>query len=833
MRPRKMRALAWAAGISLLAGNFTGSLAAGGLQVRVHAEEIPAETEEMQVEEAPAEDTVSEKAPAEDTVVEEAPAEDAVPEKAQEDAVLEEEISDTPAPPVSEEAAQVIEEIPEDAVSEEAQAEDAVSEEAQPEDSVPEEVQLENMVSEDTVQGVEISDTTAITVSEEEAPAIEEIPEDVVSEEAQPEDSASEEAPAEDAVSEEAPAEDAVSEEAPAEDTVSEEMQPEGMVPNDAVQGEEISDTSATTISDEAVQPIEEFLEVMTQATGEIPEETPDEWTEEPGAASQESVEVPDEEVYTAEKMPEAPAITEKMPEAPAITEKMPEAPAITEKMSEAPAIPESIPEEAIAGKHTPKETLTEENTPGSEETVTSVPDEIKVLPEEPPWEQGIEKEALLPELLPAENRKGGSENASVKEQSALPDPQSGSQENTVGTQPELSNPEPFSGPEASAQEAGNGQDSSETFSQNTLEASETPGTQEIPALEIRFPGEAGGSQKQDPELLQPSDENKESAWMDESIDPEKHEASWENVLPGEAGGSEKGIRFSIETASIAGETLLVSARRVDIPGEELRVSVRQDLASPQIECILEDIPQDRSGDGIYRITAQALDGNGEVIRTEQEIRINRFGSRYSFREDSSDVLEDKMDTEAGGERVICERNLDEVTDTVILCSRDGGQMQICSGDQLRIGEELSRDGWYEYQYRLPEEMFTEEGEYEVQICSRDKAGNSSSLGSSGQTMRILVDHTAPDVLVTGIEQGAVYHEEELWACLDIRDRSAIRRIRVFENDILKGEFSGDEVKNGLFKWKLHQQEKQRTLTFAVTDTAGNTSVTGPVQFWC
>ena len=823
MRPRKMRALAWAAGISLLAGNFTGSLAAGGLQVRVHAEEIPAETEEMQVEEAPAEDTVSEKAPAEDTVVEEAPAEDAVPEKAQEDAVLEEEISDTPAPPVSEEAAQVIEEIPEDAVSEEAQAEDAVSEEAQPEDSVPEEVQLENMVSEDTVQGVEISDTTAITVSEEEAPAIEEIPEDVVSEEAQPEDSASEEAPAE----------DAVSEEAPAEDTVSEEMQPEGMVPNDAVQGEEISDTSATTISDEAVQPIEEFLEVMTQATGEIPEETPDEWTEEPGAASQESVEVPDEEVYTAEKMPEAPAITEKMPEAPAITEKMPEAPAITEKMSEAPAIPESIPEEAIAGKHTPKETLTEENTPGSEETVTSVPDEIKVLPEEPPWEQGIEKEALLPELLPAENRKGGSENASVKEQSALPDPQSGSQENTVGTQPELSNPEPFSGPEASAQEAGNGQDSSETFSQNTLEASETPGTQEIPALEIRFPGEAGGSQKQDPELLQPSDENKESAWMDESIDPEKHEASWENVLPGEAGGSEKGIRFSIETASIAGETLLVSARRVDIPGEELRVSVRQDLASPQIECILEDIPQDRSGDGIYRITAQALDGNGEVIRTEQEIRINRFGSRYSFREDSSDVLEDKMDTEAGGERVICERNLDEVTDTVILCSRDGGQMQICSGDQLRIGEELSRDGWYEYQYRLPEEMFTEEGEYEVQICSRDKAGNSSSLGSSGQTMRILVDHTAPDVLVTGIEQGAVYHEEELWACLDIRDRSAIRRIRVFENDILKGEFSGDEVKNGLFKWKLHQQEKQRTLTFAVTDTAGNTSVTGPVQFWC
>ena len=750
MRPRKMRALAWAAGISLLAGNFTGSLAAGGLQVRVHAEEIPAETEEVQAEEAPAEDTVSEKAPAEDTVVEEAPAEDAVSEEA-------------PA---------------EGAVSEEAPAEDTVSEEAQPEDSVPEEVQLENMVSEDTVQGVEISDTPAPPVSEEEAPA-----------------------------------EDAVSEEAPAEDTVSEEMQPEGMVPNDAVQGEEISDTSATTISDEAVQPIEEFLEVMTQATGEIPEETPDEWTEEPGAASQESVEVPDEEVYTAEKMPEAPAITEKM--------------------SEAPAIPESIPEEEIAGKHTPKETLTEENTPGSEETVTSVPDEIKALPEEPPWEQGIEKEALLPELLPAENRKGGSENASVKEQSALPDPQSGSQENTVGTQPELSNPEPFSGPEASAQEAGNGQDSSETFSQNTLEASETPGTQEIPALEIRFPGEAGGSQKQDPELLQPSDENKESAWMDESIDPEKHEASWENVLPGEAGGSEKGIRFSIETASIAGETLLVSARRVDIPGEELRVSVRQDLASPQIECILEDIPQDRSGDGIYRITAQALDGNGEVIRTEQEIRINRFGSRYSFREDSSDVLEDKMDTEAGGERVICERNLDEVTDTVILCSRDGGQMQICSGDQLRIGEELSRDGWYEYQYRLPEEMFTEEGEYEVQICSRDKAGNSSSLGSSGQTMRILVDHTAPDVLVTGIEQGAVYHEEELWACLDIRDRSAIRRIRVFENDILKGEFSGDEVKNGLFKWKLHQQEKQRTLTFAVTDSAGNTSVTGPVQFWC
>ena len=780
MRPRKMRALAWAAGISLLAGNFTGSLAAGGLQVRVHAEEIPAETEEVQAEEAPAEDTVSEKAPAEDTVVEEAPAEDAVSEEAPaEDAVSEE----APA---------------EGAVSEEAPAEDTVSEEAQPEDSVPEEVQLENMVSEDTVQGVEISDTPAPPVSEEEAPA-----------------------------------EDAVSEEAPAEDTVSEEMQPEGMVPNDAVQGEEISDTSATTISDEAVQPIEEFLEVMTQATGEIPEETPDEWTEEPGAASQESVEVPDEEVYTAEKMPEAPAITEKMPEAPAITEKMSEAPAITEKMSEAPAIPESIPEEEIAGKHTPKETLTEENTPGSEETVTSVPDEIKALPEEPPWEQGIEKEALLPELLPAENRKGGSENASVKEQSALPDPQSGSQENTVGTQPELSNPEPFSGPEASAQEAGNGQDSSETFSQNTLEASETPGTQEIPALEIRFPGEAGGSQKQDPELLQPSDENKESAWMDESIDPEKHEASWENVLPGEAGGSEKGIRFSIETASIAGETLLVSARRVDIPGEELRVSVRQDLASPQIECILEDIPQDRSGDGIYRITAQALDGNGEVIRTEQEIRINRFGSRYSFREDSSDVLEDKMDTEAGGERVICERNLDEVTDTVILCSRDGGQMQICSGDQLRIGEELSRDGWYEYQYRLPEEMFTEEGEYEVQICSRDKAGNSSSLGSSGQTMRILVDHTAPDVLVTGIEQGAVYHEEELWACLDIRDRSAIRRIRVFENDILKGEFSGDEVKNGLFKWKLHQQEKQRTLTFAVTDSAGNTSVTGPVQFWC
>ena len=98
--------------------------------------------------------------------------------------------------------------------------------------------------------------------------------------------------------------------------------------------------------------------------------------------------------------------------------------------------------------------------------------------------------------------------------------------------------------------------------------------------------------------------------------------------------------------------------------------------------------------------------------------------------------------------------------------------------------------------------------------------------------MKIIVDHTAPELMVTGIETGRVYHEDELWACLDIRDQSPLQQIRVFRNGVLEGCCPGDIVKDGLFKWKLDQDDKWQTLQFSVTDASGNTSVSEPAAVY-
>ena len=308
----------------------------------------------------------------------------------------------------------------------------------------------------------------------------------------------------------------------------------------------------------------------------------------------------------------------------------------------------------------------------------------------------------------------------------------------------------------------------------------------------------------------------------------EKKEPVYSKADPQETGNMDLQVRFKIETAHISEETLSVTARREDLPDEDLKVSMQQEINTGNIECILENIPNDRSGDGIYQITATALDKSGRTVLAHEEIRVNRYGSRYSF----SDGREDCLAESSGKERIICERNLDKVTDAVVMCSRDGETMQMCSGDQLLISEAMGQDGWYEYLYRLPDELFTEEGIYEVQICSKDTAGNSCSLGGAGETMKIIVDRTAPELMVTGIETGRVYHADELWACLDIRDQSPLQQIRVFRNGVLEGCYPGDIVKDGLFKWKLDQDDKWQTLQFSVTDASGNTSVSEPAAVY-
>ena len=233
------------------------------------------------------------------------------------------------------------------------------------------------------------------------------------------------------------------------------------------------------------------------------------------------------------------------------------------------------------------------------------------------------------------------------------------------------------------------------------------------------------------------------------------------------------------------------------------------------------DFPKEQGYDDAYRLLITAEDLAGNRVEKQLEFSVNRFGSVYDLSSSTKQLL-DRYYLTQPAEIVFLETNIDYVGESAIYCRENGEIRQLVRDRDYQVAMQGSSDSWKQYQYTISAACFEKEGVYELLLASKDQADNQSDTGIQGKRVTFALDWTAPDCLITGIEEQGVYQEEMVTACIRPRDNLGVCTVKLYCNSDLVKELDGKTGFEDPVKLELSAQEYWQTIEVYICDLAGN-----------
>lgn len=290
------------------------------------------------------------------------------------------------------------------------------------------------------------------------------------------------------------------------------------------------------------------------------------------------------------------------------------------------------------------------------------------------------------------------------------------------------------------------------------------------------------------------------------------------------------GVENSVSYKEDVGFTIRMSDNNIDMTRTSVSLVGRKNgairingtLNEQTGEYSFTSFPREEMYDDIYTLTATVVDKAGNTSEQVITFSINRFGSKYSFTDPSilGTYLREAKDV------VITETNVDQLDTNAarVAVIKDGADYPVDS-KYIHITEEVGADGKYTYTYRIDKEAFSEDGAYLVQIYSHAVEG--TDYNSLSQEYAFVLDTTAPEIIVSGVESGKTYRDYERTVTIDVRDLSGVQEITV--------ELNGENVPlnraNGVYSFTIQESSDPQNLVVHVVDMAGNESTVSVENF--
>ena len=195
---------------------------------------------------------------------------------------------------------------------------------------------------------------------------------------------------------------------------------------------------------------------------------------------------------------------------------------------------------------------------------------------------------------------------------------------------------------------------------------------------------------------------------------------------------------------------------------------------------ILDDI--NTKPDDVYYLSVVCADKAGNGSDLEYRFSINKNGSTYDIGNVSKLYEQVYIRYDELDDICMTEMNIDKVNEMTVFASKNGNiingvrvnsrkqaNKEINKGNlAYSIEEKGSEKLGYVYSYIIYKENFKNEGIYGLSFYSKDKAGNevnstleSHITGKVGDNDRFVIDNTAPDILIEGVENGKIYDESK------------------------------------------------------------------------
>lgn len=197
---------------------------------------------------------------------------------------------------------------------------------------------------------------------------------------------------------------------------------------------------------------------------------------------------------------------------------------------------------------------------------------------------------------------------------------------------------------------------------------------------------------------------------------------------------------------------------------------IRQDLGN---YFQYNDFPREPKYDGVYVMKATLIDMAGNKTVEKRMFSVNRFGSTFALLDQSSAKLVRKQRyTNDAPDIVITEINVNPITMSTIKINCNDEIKTLTQGKDYSITASGNSSEWHRYDYHIKKSNFDEEGNYTVTLTTTDyvkttlsnRTAYRSGKGASTTLDRtcpvsFVVDKSAPNIIVSGIESGQMYEE--------------------------------------------------------------------------
>lgn len=166
-----------------------------------------------------------------------------------------------------------------------------------------------------------------------------------------------------------------------------------------------------------------------------------------------------------------------------------------------------------------------------------------------------------------------------------------------------------------------------------------------------------------------------------------------------------------------------------------------------------KDFSKTGAMDDKYTITLTACDLSGRKTVVKKHFFINRYGSTYCTSKNTKDFLQKKYH-QKGKSLHIYETNVNKLKEQKIVIRKQNQQIIPLLKDQdYKMTVIKNQDGWMEYGYEIYEKNFQKEGFYEIILSSVDMAGNKQDNVAKKIPFIFVIDQTAPQGTISGLEQ--------------------------------------------------------------------------------
>lgn len=241
--------------------------------------------------------------------------------------------------------------------------------------------------------------------------------------------------------------------------------------------------------------------------------------------------------------------------------------------------------------------------------------------------------------------------------------------------------------------------------------------------------------------------------------------------------------------------------------------------------------------DGIYTLTVKLSDKAGNEATRKVTFTVNRFGSVYVLDENLVS-LKDSYVQKVEKNLVITEYNANKLLEgsVKIEITRDGTPLTdvaVVSNPKVNNKVKRGESGWYQYEYTINPEYFTEDGVYKLRISSEDTAGNKSET-SNYKNCDILfyVDSTQAEITnITGLEE-AIINASEQEIVFSVFDSMGLKEVKAYvtvgdgKEKALDVIMKSNDLNNAECVVKLSESNKIQHIRLEVVDMAGNTTDT-------